>query len=245
MEDDIFIDLSVVFKTMLKKSWIIAIATILGATAMFGYSSFVKTPLYEADVKLYVNNSTFSLGSTSYSITSGELSAAQSLIETYIVILETRTVINEIIDEGNYDYTYEEMLSMISAASVNSTEVFSVTVTNESASEAADIANTIGTVLPDCISDVVDGSDVRIVDYAVEAVNQVYPVVLTDTIKGAMIGFVLVSGIILLQILFDSVIRSQDYISQTYDYPILASIPEGETKGGYYGGIKTGKKGGL
>lgn len=244
MEEEIMIDFSVLFKTLTKKIWLIVLATIIGGVSMYGVSSYIKTPLYQADVKLYVNNSTFSLGSTSYSISSGELSAAQSLIETYIVILKTRTTVNEIIDEGNYDYTYEEMVGMISAGAVNGTEVFSVTVTAEDPREAASIANTIGEVLPNSIGDIVDGSDVRIVDYAVTPVEQSSPVTSKDTIIGAGLGFMASAGIILLIALFDNVIRSQDYITQTFDYPILASIPDSEVKSAYYGSKKS-KKGSV
>ncbi|WP_249030534.1 YveK family protein [Tannockella kyphosi] len=239
MEEEITIDLKILLKALLNKGWIIMIAIILGAATMYSYSSYAKTPLYQADVKLYVNNSTFSLGSTSYSISSGELSAAQSLIETYIVILQTRTTINEIIDEGNFDYTYTEMVSMISAASVNSTEVFSVTVTSESPSDASAIANTIGLVLPESISNVVDGSDVRIVDYAVTPVSQSSPSTSKDTIMGAMLGLVIAVGIIVVAALFDNTIRSEDYITQTIDYPILAFIPEDGANTSYYGKKKT------
>ncbi len=235
MEDEITIDLAVLFRQMLQKIWIIIIATVIGAGGMFVYSSFFKTPLYQSDIKFYVNNTTYSSESSSYSVTTGELSAAQSLVDTYIVILNTRSVIEEIIDEGNFDYTYDEMASMINAYNVDGTEVFCVEITSESAQDSKKIANTIGEVLPEVVSETVQGSDMRIVDYAIEAQNQSYPITSRDVIIGALLGFILSAGIIVLQSLFDNTIRSQDYITQTYDYPILASIPEGEVKNKYYG----------
>ena len=50
---------------------------------------------------------------------------------------------------------------------MNSTEVFSIEVTSADPQEAEKIANTIAELLPDRIAEIVDGSSVRIVDYAI------------------------------------------------------------------------------
>ena len=61
----------------------------------------------------------------------------------------------------------QKLKGMIQTESVNETEVFSITVTCDDPHEAEHIANTIARVLPDKISNVVEGSSVRVVDYAV------------------------------------------------------------------------------
>ena len=73
---------------------------------------------------MYVNNSALSLGSTSFSISSGELSAAQSLVETYIVILKSRLNLEAVIEKAELPYTYEELELMITAQGVNETRNF-------------------------------------------------------------------------------------------------------------------------
>ena len=71
---------------------------------------------------MYVNNSNLSVGSTSISLT--DLNAAQSLVDTYIVILKSRPTLEDVIEKANVSYTYEQLESMISASSVDGTEGF-------------------------------------------------------------------------------------------------------------------------
>lgn len=238
--EEVEIDLRELFLVLLHKWWAIVLSALLAGVLFFGYTFFLVDPLYKAKALMYVNNSSISIGSTSVSISGAELSAAQKLVDTYIVILESRQVLNEVIDEGELDESYEQLKDMISAAPVNSTEVFEVVVTSTSPSEAEHIANTIAKVLPDKITDIVAGSDVRIVDYAVVPAQRSSPSYSRNTLIGLLVGAVLSAGIIILQHMLDDSIRTEDYITQTYpDIPLLAVVPDmtpgRQHGGGYYG----------
>ena len=114
---------------------------------------------------------------------------------------------------------------MVTAAPVNDTEIFEITVTDADPQEAELIANTIADVLPDKISDIVEGSSVRVVDYAVVPVFPVSPSVTKYAMIGVLLGGVLSVGVIVLMELLNESIRSEDYLIQTYDLPILAVVP--------------------
>ena len=141
---------------------------IFGA-AGFGYANYLVTPLYQSDVQMYVNNTDISVGSTSIKFSQGDLLAAQGLVDTYIVILNSRPMLDDVIDELELPYSYEQLKDMIAAEAVNGTEVFQITVTDADRKEAKEIANKIAELLPEHISQVVDGSSVRVVQYAVLA----------------------------------------------------------------------------
>ena len=160
------------------------------------------------------------------SISQGELTAAQSLIKTYAVILSTRTTLNDVIEQSGVSYTYEQLKGMISAQSVNSTEVFSITVTSPNPREAELLANTIVRILPEKIAAIVEGSSARIVDYAVAPAGKASPNLSKNALTGAMVGFVLACGIVVIMELMDDQIHDPDYLIQTYDIPVLAVIPD-------------------
>ena len=115
---------------------------------------------------------------------------------------------------------------MISAESVNSTEVFSIEVTSPDPQEAELLANTIARVLPEKIASIVEGSSARIVDYAVVPAKKDSPSLAKYTAIGALLGFVLACGIIVVRELMDEQIHDSDYLIQTYDIPVLAVIPD-------------------
>lgn len=209
-----------------RRLWLIVIAGLLFGGGGFAFSTFVVTPKYEAEALMYVNNTSASLGNTSFSISSSELTAAQSLADTYIIILKARTTLNEVIEKEDLDYTYEELYDMISSDAVNGTEVFSIRVTSEDPEEAKNIANAIARILPDKISGIVDGSSVRVVDYAITPSESVSPSIIKYTAVGFLGGALLVCIIIVIRTLLDTLIHDEDYIIQTYDFPILAVIPD-------------------
>ena len=224
-KDTIEIDLLALARAVWKRIWAVIAAVLVGAAAAFSYAEFFITPLYEAKAMLYVNNSSISVGSTSSSISSGDLTAAQSLVQTYIVILKSRQSLEAVIEQAELPYTYEQLASMVSASAVNETEIFEVTVTDADPEEAELIANTIADILPDKIAEIVEGSSVRIVDYAVVPAYPVSPSVTKYTLIGFLLGGVLSVGVIVLMELLNESIRSEDYLIQTYNLPILAVVP--------------------
>ncbi len=241
------IDLLDLLQVLLSKIWIIIVVSVLGGAIAFGYTfAFIK-PQYTASTLLYVNNSNISVGSASFSISNADLSAAQKLVDTYVVILKSRRVLNEVIEESGTSYNYDQLNSRISAASVNNTEVFRITVTTESPQESEKIANVIARVLPDKISEIVLGSDVKIVDYAIVPSTKSAPSNTKNTAIGAMAGFVLVCAVIIIGYLLDDSIQSEDYLTDTYpDIPLLAVIPDlsdSRNSGyGYYGSSRSSKE---
>lgn len=230
------INLLQIFHALWHRLWAIILAAILAGGTAFAITAFAVTPRYEAEVLMYVNNSSFSLGSTSFSITSSELTAAQSLVDTYIVILKSRTTLNDVIRKAGLRYSYKELSEMIDSQAVNNTEVFSMKVTSDSPREAELIANTIAEILPDKIADIVDGSSVRIVDYAVMPTEKASPNITLFTLIGVLIGMVVAGMILIIREMMDTQIHDEEYLIQTYNLPVLAVVPDlfSSSGAGYY-----------
>ena len=253
MEEDT-IDLLELAKALWKNILAIALVAVIFGSAAFGCTAFLIEPKYQATASLYVNNSSFSLGNTSFSISNAELSASNSLVSVYIYILNSRTTMEDVIKEADLTYTPEELSEMVSAKGINSTGAFEVTVTSTSPSEAELIANTIAKLLPDRIAEIVDGSSVRIVDYAIIPSHRSGPSMVKNTAIGILAGGLLAGAVVTIRFLMDDksklMIKSADELREMYpDIPVLAMIPDmrvSEKKNGYYSSYygQTGKKGG-
>ena len=238
------IDLLKLLSVLWKKAWIIVAAAIVGGVLFFVYTFFFITPMYQSSALLYVNNNSLDIGSTKLSITSGDINASNSLIDTYIVILKSRTTLERVIEEGELPYTYEELASEVSGSSEGNTPVFKITVSDPDPRMAAAICNMIVEVMVDersGISGIVEGSSVNVIDYAVIARKASSPSYLKNTAIGMLIGFVIASGIIILSSLMDTTIREEEFLLEKYkDIPVLATIPDltDASEGGYYGFVK-------
>ena len=232
------IDLLHIIKFLWRRAWLIVLAGILAAAIGFSISAFIIDPTYSSSVKLYVNNSSFALGNTSFSISSSEITAAQSLVKTYGEILNSRSTLERVIEKTGVNYTWQELSEMIVSASSNNTEIMKVTITTEDPYEAAKIANCIAEILPIRISEIIDGASMEVVDSAIPEFQKVAPSVTKYTAVGLVLG-VLISVIALAIVaMMDDRIHDEEYILRTYDYPVLAKIPDlvntGTKQYGYY-----------
>lgn len=220
------IDLLHIIKMLWRRAWVMILAGILSASIGFSIASFVIPPKYSASIMLYVNNSSFSLGNTSFSISSSEISAAQSLVKTYIVLLRNRTTLEKVIEKAGVSYTYRQLDMLIDAEPVNDTEIFSVKITTEDPYEAAKIANSIAEVLPGRVSEIIDGASMEIVDSAIPNLYKVGPSITRYTAVGLVLGVLASAIFLIVLVLMDDTIHDEEYISQNYNYPILAKIPD-------------------
>lgn len=206
------------------RAWIVVVAAVVCGAAAFSYATFFVTPTYQSSAMLYVNNGSLSLGGANISLS--DLSASKSLVDTYLVLLRTRLTLDEVIKRADLDMNYETLRGMITAASVNETEIFSVTVTDSDPVRATLIANTIAEILPERVELIMNQSSMKLVDYAVVPAARSSPNVTRYTALGLVLGAVAVCAVIVVMELLDDRIHDEKYLIQNYNLPILASIPD-------------------
>lgn len=220
---------------LFRKSWIVLVASILCAVVTFIGTLYLITPKYESATMFYVNNGV-SLGDVSMSLSSGDITTRQKLVDSYIVILESREYLLYMVDYAGVDRDYKELQNMITAASVNDTEIFKVVVTSPDAVEAQKIAYAIEKTLPKRIETIIEGASAKVVDSPIVASSPSSPSYSRNTIFGFLMGFLISIACIILYEIFDVTIRSEEDVQQSCPHPVLAAVPDmmAQSKGGYY-----------
>ena len=218
------IDVLHIVKLLFRRVWVIALCGVLSAAIGFLIAAFAITPKYSSDIKLYVNNSSVSIGDT-FSISTSELTAAQSLIRTYGEILGSRSTLERIIQKANVEYTCDELSEMIICEPSNYTEIMRVAVTCDDPYEASKLANTIAEVLPVRISEIIDGASMEVVDSAIPKMDKVSLGITQCTAVGLLLGVVLSTLVLVVVALMDDTVHDEEYILRNYDYPILGKVP--------------------
>ncbi len=229
------IDISHILRTWIQRAWLIILCAFLTAVAGFSIAKFVIAPQYSSSIMLYVNNN---FDETPGNISNSDLQASQNLVKTYGVMLNNRSTLERVIEETKVSYTYKQLSKMISSHPANETEVMVVTVTCGDPYEAAEIANGIARVLPERISSIIAGATMEVVDQAVPELNKVSPSIAKYTVVGFLIGLFISLIVLTIIAIVDDTIQDDNYIMETYDYPILAKIPdlleESNVKYSYY-----------
>lgn len=230
-KDYYVIDLLHILKAIWRRAWVVAASGVLAAVLGLIVSVCFITPKYSASIMLYVNNiGTSSSGNTT--VSSSELSAAQSLVKTYGVILDNETTFERVKAEVNKngqklpsDITYRDFKDMIHSSSENNTEIMRVTVTCDDPQLAADIANAIYPVLEERIADIIEDASVKQVQEAIPNNVKVSPSITKFVVVGLLLGVIASAATIAVFAMLDKTVHDEEYVLQTFGCPILAKIP--------------------
>lgn len=225
IQDNDEIDVGELVHALMSHIVVILATTVCGALLGFLVSRFILKPEYTAGIKVYVNNSGTE-GKKDTTISSAELTAAKSLVDTYMVILKMRSTLEQVAEEAGLPYTTEELKDRIGAKAINATEIFEINVKDHSAENAERIANAIAEILPGSISRVVDGASVKIIEYAELPEEPSAPIHKRNILLCSFAAFLLSCVYFTVCFYQDTQIHSDEYLRENYDIPVLGVIPD-------------------
>lgn len=219
----------------------IILAALIGGGLMLGYTWFFVKPSYSASVLAYINKSTVSISGADLVLGSGE-----NVVSTYTTILKSRTTLEEIAETAGVSYDPETLEKMITTTvNADKGSFITIGVSSPSPVEAELIANTVASVLPARVSDIVEGSTLRVVDYAVIPSSRSSESLLRNFLAGLAVGGFLVCAVVALKTFIQMnhapMITSASDLAQYYPaYPVLGvirdlSYSEKKFKYGNYG----------
>lgn len=220
------IDLREIAVAIWRKFWLVLLCAVLVGTAVFVYTVKFVQPQYRASVSIYVNNMVKPQEASG--ITSSNLAASQRLVTTYMTILKSDTVLEKVAEEAGGNLSVVAIRNMMTAQSLEETEVFQVSISNSSPQVAADVANAIAAVAPGEISYFVEGSSTKIIDYAKVPQAPYSPNVTRNTALGVCVGILLAVVIISLQVIMDVRIKDESDLEQICNASVLGVIPSFE-----------------
>jgi capsular polysaccharide biosynthesis protein len=221
----IIIDLVSLFELLISKIKMIIFMVVIFAVMGALVSRYVIVPKYTATVTFYVNNNK---NSVSQNLSYSDLSAASMLVPTYIELIKSKSVLKTVEDKINTGYTSDQLASMISASEQgDDTQLMVLQVTNSNPENAYLIANAIADIAPTKIVELMDGSSVKVVDYAEMPTEPTSPNVFKNTVIAAVLGLVLSIGIIFLRYILETSIKNEDDIKRMFpNIPVIGVVPE-------------------
>lgn len=216
------IQLSSIVRLLWKKAWFILACGAMAAVLAYLYVAIFFSPSYVAKATLYANNRDSSKNSTS--ITTSDMNASAKLVDVYSAIILSDPVLDQVILENHLNTTPSRLAKSINIESVNSTEVFCVKVIDKSPAMAAQIANSIATLAPDKIAQIVDGCSIKLVSLAKVPTEQVTQNADETVIQGLSIGLGVGIMLVLVVAMLDTRIKSEADLNN-WNIPVIGSIP--------------------
>ena len=145
--------------------------------------------------------------------------------------------------------TYEQLKSKITTDNPSDTRILTVTVTDPDPVLAKQLADSIASTSSEYIGDIMEMVPPKIIEKGTIADYPTSPNNKKNAMLGAVAGIVIACGVIVLTVLMNDTIRSEEDVERYLGLTVLASIPDWENAGsgkkyGYYGKYEREENGG-
>ena len=222
-DDEIEIDLRELLFEMKKKIWFILAGLLIGAAITGAYSKFLITPQYKSEAKLYVLSKETTLTSLA------DLQIGSQLTQDYKVLVGSRPVLQGVVDHMKLDMTYRELEKKLTIDNPNNTRILTLTIKDPNPYLAKAIVDEVANTASDYIGEIMEMVPPKLIEDGEVATEKASPSVLRNTLIGAVLGLLLVCGIIVVRVILNDTVKSEEDVSKYLDLPVLAVIPK---KGG-------------
>ena len=222
MKDKVFddeIDLVWLCRALLKRIWIILAVAVIAASAMAGYTQVNSKPTYTSTSTMFV----LTKGTTVASLT--DLQIGSQLTKDYMVVITSRKVLNQVIENLKLKVSYEQLKSRISVTNPEDTRILNISVTMDEAKIAKAVVDELASVSATTIKDMMDlNKEPEVIDKGeIGAKNG--PSITRNALSGFARGALLVCVIVIVLELLNDSIQSDEDIERYLDIPVLADVP--------------------
>lgn len=222
MDDEVEIDLIELPYFYRSKILFIILSFIMGLVISGAITYFLIVPKYQATSKLYMVSAT-----TDSIVNLSDLNLGTSLSEDYAELIQTRPVIESVIEELNLSYTYQELLDMLEVGTVSKTRILTITTTSTIPEEARDISNALASKAVTYLPNVMETAEPNIAEQAIKPIRKSSPSYTKNMAIGAFACIALCMGILAVMFIRDDTMKTAEDIEKVFGVMPLTVIPEG------------------
>ena len=193
----------------------------------FIYSYIFLVPEYQSitQILLAKSNATTQDGTTQ-GMTTSQVTLNQQLVSTYRELVKSESVLTQVKDNLKIDKSIEELRKNITVSTKDDTEIIQISVVDEDAEMAKNIANEVANVFIEQIAKGYYAMDnVYVVDEA-KVEEEPYNINhLKDLAIFGAIGFVVACVYVLIANMLDTTVKSKEDIEKKLGLTVLTTIP--------------------
>lgn len=224
INEEIEIDIWELLNLIKKKLWIIVLSGAIVALAAGLYSSYMITPIYTSKTQLYILTKSTSITSLA------DIQIGTQLTQDYMVLVKSRPVVNQVIDNLHLDLTYKEMADIVSVSNPSNTRILEININYPNAYLAKKIADEFSVVATEQIATIMNTEKPTIVDEGNLPAGPSSPSIIKNAFIGGVLGCMLAAGIILVLYMMDDTIKDSDDVERYLGLSTLGLVPIAEGK---------------
>ena len=211
-----------------RRIWIIILAAVICAVAVFSYCKFFVTPSYSATASIIATNGAVTVYSDKSTVSASDLSASLYLAETVIDILKTPDIYKAVADQLGDEYNYQGLMGQTTVVRRGEDTLFiDVSFTSTDPKEAMRVANKFVEVSCEYVPEFIPHSVAKVAATAIKAVKT-HPRTLRNTAIAGIAGAVAAYIVVFIIESTNRSIKGEEDFTSNFDVPLLGSVPDFE-----------------
>lgn len=231
--EEIEIDLRELFLELREHLLVILSVGLLLGCFSAAFTVFLMSPVYTSTSSILVITKETTLASLA------DLQMGSQLTNDYEVLITSRPVLENVIENLGMDMGYKELREMISINNPADTRILEIAVEDSRPEMAQRIVNELTGIAAEFIGEKMEVVPPKVIEEGELPTERTSPGVIMNTMIGILAGMVLSIGVITVMIVLDDTIKSEDDIDKYLGLPTLASVPDRKD---YIGGKKREKR---
>ena len=218
------IDLFELWQIFVKRWWLLLLVAILGSGAAFAYEKLTYVPIYQSSATLYVLRDETSNAQTTSEVSS-EFTLALNLVTDCDYILKSHSVLDQVIEDMDFDVTYKELSNSISTYNPDNSRVLEVTVTADSPEHAKELVDSLCEVGADKIADAMGNRQINVFEKGKLNQEPANGISMKKILAVGMGAAILIYMVFLLIFLLDDGIHSNEDVESYLGLSVIGVIP--------------------
>lgn len=216
------IDLLELFMAVRRRILLVLLCGLIGANAAALVTRFVLSPQYTSTSKMLVLTKETTISSLA------DLQIGSQLTNDYTILIQSRPVLQETIDNLNLPMDYKALRKQLSIANPNQSRILEISITDQDPQQAKKIVDDLSNVAADYISEKMEVTRPNIIEEGEIPLTKSSPSMSRNVLMGLLIGALLaIASVCIGQIMNDAIMDEED-VERYLGLSTLAMVPDKE-----------------
>ena len=218
--EEIEIDLLQLWNAVRHRIWLVLLAGFIVADIAFAITKFLITPMYSSSATMLVVTKETTLSSLA------DLQLGSQLTNDYEIMITSRPVLQEAIEELGLEISYKRLRNMITISNPNDSRMLIISTMQPDPELAKSVVDTVAQISSEYIAEKMEVTAPKIIEEGEVPINQSSPSLLRNTAIGGMLGILAAVFLICVAVILNDSIQTEDDIERYLQLPVLAVVPD-------------------
>ena len=218
--EEIEIDLLQLWNAVRHRIWLVLLAGFIVADIAFAITKFLITPMYSSSATMLVVTKETTLSSLA------DLQLGSQLTNDYEIMITSRPVLQEAIEELGLEISYKRLRNMITISNPNDSRMLIISTLQADPELAKNVVDTVAEISSEYIAEKMEVTAPKIIEEGEVPIFQSSPNLLRNTAIGGMLGIIAAVFLICVAVILNDSIQTEDDIERYLQLPVLAVVPD-------------------